>query len=224
MEKNRRRHPRFTVSDLNGTMTSASRVEVVNMSLSGIAIQLDRSLHIDREYTIHIAAKDSNLSLTGRVVWCTLSGIQKRSRGDDLPLYSAGLKFTDAMSPKQAQLLQFLDDHWEGGEKRLGGLRFRIEAPGSVFLEVPQRYTVRLISMTGALIQMDRGLPADEKYSMEILLSPGKAIKFVGRVASCEANRTRSPVQYDIGIAFEEMAAPEEQRLRRFLSSLKDRA
>ncbi len=224
MDKNRRRHPRFTVTDVNGTMTSASRVEVVNMSMSGIAIQLDRSLHIDRDYTIHVATKDTNLSLTGRVVWCTLSGIQKRTRGDDLPLYSAGLKFTDAMSPKQIQLLQFLDDHWEGGEKRLGGLRFRIEAPGSVFLEVPQRYTVRLISMTGALIQMDRELAVNEKYPMEIRLSAGQAIRFAGRVASCAENKARSPVLYDIGISFEEMIVADEQRLRRFLSSLKDRA
>lgn len=204
-------------------MTSASRVEVVNMSISGIAIQLDRSLNIDREYTIHVHMKDRTLSVTARVVWCTLSGIQKRKAGDGLPLYSAGLKFTDAMTPKQVELLQFLDDHWEGGEKRLGGVRFRIEAPGAVFLEMPQRYTVRLISMSGALIRMNRELTVGEKYPMEIQLSPGKAIKFAGRVASCEVNSERSPKEYEIGVAFEDMAAPEERRLKSFLVSLKEK-
>ena len=222
MEKNKRIHPRFTVQDVDGTMTSASRVEVVNMSISGIAIQLDRSLQIGREYTIRINSKADLFSLTGQVVWCTLSAIKKRQRGDGSPLYSAGLRFTDAVSPQQTRLLEFLDEHWVGGEKRLGGLRFRIDAPGAVFLDVPQRYTVRLISMTGALISLDRELAQGEKYPMEITLAPGQTIKFEGRIASCLSAPGSSPSVYEIGVAFEEMDTADERRLKSFLATLKE--
>lgn len=222
MENNRRRHPRHAVQQVEGTMTSASRVEVTNMSLSGIAIYLDKSLRIGREYTIRVQLNQKILAVTGEVVWCTLSKIRKRQAGEDTPMYSAGLKFTDSMTPKQRDLLQFLDEHWAGGEKRLGGIRFRIEAPGAVFLEVPQRYAVRLISMTGALIRIDRELVVGEKYPMEIVLSNDEKIKFAGRVASCQVAPNRAPREFEIGIAFEEMIPADERRLKGFLASLKD--
>jgi hypothetical protein len=219
--KNRRHSARFAVREVEGTLTSATHVQVINMSLSGIAIQLERPLNIGRQYVLHIEKKYSQIELVVEVVWCSLSGTRKSPQGD-APVYSAGLRFTDAMSPRQRELLEFLEEHRPQGEKRLGGARFKIEAPGAVILDVPQQYEVKLISLSGALIGIDRRLELDEIHPMEIALPDGVKIRFSARVASCFEVLSDKGAAYEIGIAFVKMQAEPKARLKDFLKSLED--
>ena len=90
-----RRAPRFVVEGIQGTMTSASQVEILNMSISGAAIRLDRNLRVGGEYSLRLELNDTVLAVKGLVVWSVLSEIQKGREDETKPFYSAGMKFKD---------------------------------------------------------------------------------------------------------------------------------
>ena len=215
----RRRHPRFTVEDVQGQLTVASKVEVLNLSLGGVAIRADRRLNIGVDYTLKLEMGDRFIAVRGVVVWAVLSGIRK-ARGEDVPEYSAGLKFVDVLTDKVQGLVDFIDENRIVEEHRLAGLRFQVEAPGKAVLDALESYRVRLISLSGMLIESDRALEVDRVYAMRFL-APGGPVSFAGRVASCLEDGAGTGLRrYRMGVAFVDMAEPERRKLQSFVTSL----
>jgi hypothetical protein len=218
-----RRAPRFVVEGIHGTMTSASQVEILNMSISGAAIRLDRNLRVGGEYSLRLELNDTVLAVKGVVVWSVLSEIQKGREDETKPFYSAGMKFKDILSQRLMELLEFIDQHKIVQENRLGGLRFHIDAPGKALLDVPQAYRVRVISLSGLLMETDQALELRQDYPMEVMLESGEALRFTGRVAYCGAPSEGAPKRYEIGVAFADMTAADRTRLARFIETLSRR-
>jgi hypothetical protein len=219
-----RRAPRFVVEGVHGTMTSASQVEVVNMSISGAAIRLDRNLRVGGEYSLRLEMNDGVIAVKGVVVWSVLSEIQKGREDETKPFYSAGMKFQDILSPRLMELLEFIDQHKIVQENRLGGLRFHIDAPGKALLDVPQTYRVRVISLSGLLMETEQPLELKQAYPMEVTLDSGESVRFTGRIAYCSSPKDPGSKRYEIGVAFEEMAAADRARLSKFVESLSRQA
>jgi hypothetical protein len=216
----RRRHPRFTVEDIRGQLVLASKVEVLNLSLGGVAIRADRRLNIGAEYTLKLEMGDRFIAMQGVVVWSVLSGM-RRARGEDAPEYSAGLKFTGVIDEKVQGLIEFIDQNRIVEEHRLAGLRFQVDAPGKAVLDGLEGYRVRLISLSGMLIEADRGLDVNRVYAMSFEAAGASRIAFAGRVASCaEDGAGGAPRRYRIGVAFADMSLPDRQRLQSFVDSL----
>ena len=215
-----RRAPRFVVEGLHGTMTSASQVEILNMSISGAAIRLDRNLRVGGEYSLRLELNDTVLAVKGLVVWSVLSEIQKGREDETKPFYSAGMKFKDVLSQRLMELLDFIDQHKIVQENRLGGLRFHIDAPGKALLDVPQSYRVRVISLSGLLMETEQPLDLHQSYPMEVTLESGQAIRFTGRVAYCSDPTDDAPKRYEIGVAFAEMTAQDRSRLGKFIETV----
>jgi hypothetical protein len=105
------------------------------------------------EYSLRLELNDTVLAVKGVVVWSVLSEIQKGREDETKPFYSAGMKFKDILSQRLMELLEFIDQHKIVQENRLGGLRFHIDAPGKALLDVPQSYRVRVISLSGLLME-----------------------------------------------------------------------
>jgi hypothetical protein len=215
-----RRAPRFVVEGIHGTMTSASQVEVLNMSISGAAIRLDRNLRVGGEYSLRLELNDTVLAVKGIVVWSVLSEIQKGREDETKPFYSAGMKFKDILSQRLMELLEFIDQHKIVQENRLGGLRFHIDAPGKALLDVPTTYRVRVISLSGLLMETEQPLELRQDYPMEVTLDSGEAFRFKGRIAYCSAPVDPASQRYQIGVAFVEMTAADRARLGKFIESL----
>jgi len=218
-----RRAPRFVVEGIHGTMTSASQVEILNMSISGAAIRLDRNLRVGGEYSLRLELNDTVLAVKGVVVWSVLSEIQKGREDETKPFYSAGMKFKDILSQRLMELLDFIDQHKIVQENRLGGLRFHIDAPGKALLDVPQGYRVRVISLSGLLMETEQPLEVRQTYPMEVTLETGEALRFTGRIAYCSDPSPASdsaPKRYQVGVAFAEMTAADRARLSKFIESL----
>lgn len=219
-KERRRRHPRFTVEDIRGHLVLAAKVEVLNLSLGGVAIRADRRLNIGSEYTLKLEMGDRFIAMQGIVVWSVLSGL-RRAGGEDAPQYSAGLKFTGVIDEKVQGLIEFIDEHRIVEEHRLAGLRFQVEAPGKAVLDSLESYRVRLISLSGMLIEADRGLDVDRVYAMYFQPSGGSRVAFAGRVASCaQEGAGGGPRCYRIGVAFVDMSGPDRQRLQSLVDSL----
>jgi hypothetical protein len=217
---NKRRQPRFVVEGLHGKMTFAAEVEILNMSLSGCAMKLDHRLNIGAEYTLKLEVQDKAMPVKGLVVWAVLDERKKGPRGEDVLVYSAGMKFSDVLTQRLIELLAFIDEHKLIEEKRLGGLRFYIDAPGKALLDVPQPYRVKVISLRGMLMEAGYELAIESHCPMEMSLPEGPPIRFVGRVADCNRVAESGEVTHQIGIEFIEMASPDLKRLDAFVKRL----
>jgi Tfp pilus assembly protein PilZ len=214
----RRRHPRFTVQDVRGHLVLSSNVEVLNLSMGGVAIRADRRLNIGTEYTLKLEMGDRFIAVPGVVVWSVLTAMRK-ARGEDVPQYSAGLKFAGVLTDKLQGLIEFIDENKLVEEHRLAGLRFQVEAPGKAVLDTLESYRVRLISLSGMLIEADRAMDVERVYAM-FFQHRGERVSFSGRVASCTEANGDGPRRYRIGIAFLEMAGADRRRLESFVTSL----
>ena len=218
----RRRHPRFTVEDVRGELVFTSSVEVLNLSLGGVAIRADRRLNIGASYTLKLEMGDHFVAVQGVVVWAVLSG-RRKAHGEHVPEYSAGLKFVDVLTDKVVGLMDFIDENRIVEEHRLAGLRFQVEAQGKALIDAVESYRVRLISLSGMLIESERALELDRVYAMRFQAPDGEPVAFAGRIASCQADGAGGPRRYRMGVAFVEMAEKDRDRLESFVTSLTPR-
>ena len=216
-----RLHARFTVEGVHGKMTLASHVDILNMSLSGVAIKVDRPLRVGGEYALNLQLQNRLIGVHAQVVWCVLGEIRKGAGGEAMPVYSAGMKFTDVLSPKLMELISFIDRHKIVEEHRLGGLRVHIDAPGKALLDVPHPYRVKVISLSGMLIEMEDGLELDRTCPMEFSLKEGgDPIRFSGRIVYCVETVDQETRRHEIGVAFEDMDLEQKKRLAEYIDTL----
>jgi hypothetical protein len=220
---NKRRHPRFIVEGVQGKMVFASQVEILNLSLGGVAIRADRRLNIGGEYTLKLELGGEDVEIKGLVVWSVMSGMHKASERETVPEYSAGLRFKDVFTERLLKLMAFIDRHKVFEEHRVGGLRFRIDAPGKALLDSPEEYRVRLISRSGMLIETQHTLHLDKIYPMEISPPDSDRIRFDGRVASAVEVEDDARAHFEYGIEFLALSAEDDARLQAFIEALAKR-
>jgi hypothetical protein len=158
----------------------------------------------------------------GVVVWEALDGTRSRF-GEDVPVYTAGMRFTDVITPRVAQLLEFIDRTKLIPDKRLGGVRFALEATGKALLDTPQPYRVKVISLRGMMVESDRPLEVESRCPMEVSQGGGAPLHFTGRVAFCGPATDGGRDVYHLGIEFLEMAPADRERLDALVKSLGSR-
>lgn len=219
MGSNRRRHPRHHLQDVEGVLTALIPVEVLNLSISGVAVRLDRGLKAGAGCTLRIQTRERGVSLAAEVAWCARADPGSGDPPARAP-YTAGLMFTGAIAPEQMQLLEFLRCRRAGSEKRIGGLRFEIESGEAVFLEAGHPFLAELISVAGALLHLERQLPVDQVYAMQISLDGVGPVTLHGRATCCEEVPGRSSPNYHVGVAFEDVTPETLACLTRFIDSL----
>jgi Tfp pilus assembly protein PilZ len=217
---NRRRHPRFVVENLFGKMVFASQVEILNMSLSGVAVKVDRRLNIGTEYALKLELQDKTTQVKGLVVWSMLSDISRTPRGEDVSFYTAGIRFTDALSPALAAILDFIQENKVVPEQRVTGMRFHIQAPGKAILDYPEGYRVKNISRSGMLIETERDLQLEGFVPMQVDLPEGQVLTFEGRVVSSEESLDGDARRFEMGIEFLNMSPEDRARLSQYIDSL----
>ncbi len=215
----RRRFQRVAVEGLSGRVFFSSEAKVLNLSLGGCAIEVDRSLKPRQPYTIKLRGKDGReIALRGTVVWCELRGSPPGvHRGDVVPTYRAGLSFQDVLTDeKTSQLLQFIQAHSSGAAERLRGLRVRVRTERAA-LDYPHRYKVKRLSLSGMLIETTEPLRPEGHYPMELHLPQKGSIRFSGRVAHCNAH---SGGLFHVGVEFQELSQEHAAMLEEFLREL----
>jgi hypothetical protein len=216
----RRRHPRFTVENIHGRLIAESEVEILNMSISGAAVKVERRLTMGGQYNLKLERGGGVLTVKTEVVWSVLTEFRRDEDGDEVPVYSAGLKFMDVLTPRITELLSFIDEHKIIDEKRLGGLRMHIDAPGKAALDYPEGYQVLVLSRTGMLIETDHGMVIDGVCPMEISLPGGEPLRFRGRVVTLKERMDDTRPRREIGIEFLEMSDADRALLSKYLDSL----
>jgi len=214
----KRRYPRYMVEGVEGTLMFTTHVDVLNISISGVALKANRRLEIGREYTLKLEYKEKTVSVNGIVVWSVLSELANGPHTERHPVYKAGMRFTDIISDKMSRLLEFIESHKLSQDERLN-IRFVIKTPDKALLDGPHDYNVRNISISGMLIETDMQFDVGASFPMEITLEENRAIRVLGKVVSClEVNRALK--HYAIGIEFLDMSNDEKKRLKEFVETL----
>jgi len=230
MEKDKRRYKRFTIEPMKikGRIMFSKIVDIIDISLGGIALKADRRLDIGSEYIMKFDEIGLRISVKATVVWASLHQSVKAANGDLVPIYAVGMKFHGAANEKISELIKFLappqhKDKITGGARDADDLRFHIRFHvgdgGKAVLTSPENYSIRNVSMSGMLIETTNALKMEEKISLEISLPGNNSITSHGRVVSCTP-LNEDPEHYAIGIEFLDMPQDNSRLLGKFISML----
>jgi len=224
--QDKRRHKRFRldVMEINGKMTLAQKVEIIDISQGGIALKTDRRLNIGKEYFITLGEKGSPINVKGIIVRCELSKIEERSNGEQVPIYTAGMMFKDVPLNKITDLLNSIEKHKKEEalvivNRRLA-VRFYITAPQEKTLSFPAQFKVKDISLSGMLIQTEEALGAGSMIPMGLSLKADNHVNFIGKVVSCRIAGDREKAFNVIGVAFTDLTDEGRTLLKQFIDYL----
>lgn len=231
--QNRRRHKRFAVDfiDLSGNIVFAKSVQIVDIAVGGVSLKADRRLNIGSEYTIKIESADRSLIVKGIVVWSRLSESTRDLKGNVVPVYKAGIKFTDVSEEKKKEIISFIEEYEADflNKKSIYGIddlrlyvRLPIEDSERAMLRCDDSYKVKKLSLGGMLIESECPVEIEDKLDMEIKFSDNRSVKFLGRVASCFSTSNETPVIYEAGIEFLEMTGKDRETLYEFIQMLEN--
>lgn len=226
----KRHHKRFRLEafDVDGKVILATKVEIIDISMGGLAIKADRRLNIGNAYVIRLEDREKVISLKGVVVWSLLSGNTAGPDGDVIPVYTAGMELKDLSAEKAVDLLNFIE-HNKKKEVSMAGdhrsnLRFHIEAPGKTILNFQTDYRVQTISLGGMLIESKCAIDVGTKVPMRLSLPDREPINFFGRIVSGQIARKGGRAHYAVGIEFLGLSDKDSAILARFVDSLADSA
>ena len=220
-KKEKRRHKRYAVEGVHGNVLHPSDLEILNMSIDGAAIETSKRLDINREYTFKIKHKGAIVSFRGCVIWSLLTNKELKDKDKIIPVYRAGIRFTDTLNERGSQLIDFIDENKITTlERRVVGVRFKIDAPQQIKIEYPYKYEVKKMSLSGMLVETGYPLKVNSSYHVEIFLEKN-ILELIGRVAYCEElNPGNDDKKYSIGIEFKEMTDDKRDLIKKFLKSL----
>lgn len=228
--QDRRRYKRYKVDvmEINVKTVLAKYVKILNMSIGGLLLQIEKRLNEGSQYTIKLEGKAEGLTARGTVVWSLLSESIRYS-GDIIPIYKTGMEFVDVTKEKTNEIINFIEVNKRDVDKQVdlyspNGLRqfvrVGIEDPEKAILDVPESYKVKNLNLGGMLIESAHALEIESKLPMEMTLTEDKSIKFLGKITSCLLTKYKNLETYDIGIEFVEMPEKDKEILVEFIRLL----
>ena len=107
----RRQHRRLKVDDMkvNCEMPSATDVKIIDISKSGVFVKADRKLDIGNKYALKIGYENEVLFVKAVVVWSLLADNEKEANGSIIPIYIAGMQFTDVLKGEIKDVLSLIE-------------------------------------------------------------------------------------------------------------------
>ena len=226
MMQDKRRHKRFRLDlmEINGKIILANKVEILDISLGGVALKTDRRLNVGKEYLIKLGDKGKSIDVKGIIVRCELSKIEERSSGQRVSIYTAGMMFKDVSPDTIADFLNSIEKHKKEQvpvmvDQRLE-VRFYITTPWEQTLSFPAQFKVKEISLSGMLIQTEEALGIESMIPMGLSLKADNPVNFIGRVASCRMAGDTGQAPYEIGVEFTDLTDEDRTLLKVFIDYL----
>ncbi len=213
-----RRHKRYEVHDVRGSLLFRTQVKIRNISVSGLAIETTERLKLGRSYTIHLSNAQDSLDIAGTIRWCRLSRTQATVGGEAVPLYEAGLAFDDVFTEKAQSLLRFLELHVVLPlHQRITG-RFRVETLGPVDIESRYEFEVVKLSLSGMLVRTQLEPALGSAFGMELGLRQ-EMVPLDGRVAYVQrAGGAKGEPMIEIGVEFVDVREDARRLLQGFIA------
>lgn len=223
--QNKRRHKRYRLDsmEINGKMSLVNRVEIVDISLSGASLKVDKKLDLGKEYLIRLGDREKRFDVKGVIVRSEVCGIEEKTSGNKADVYAAGMMFNGGQMDKLALFLYAIDQKKKmnavAAERRLK-VRFQITTPGENVLSYPAQFKVKTISLSGMLIQTDLPLEIESRLPMELSLRDDNQVNFIGRVVTCQMKEEGGRTYYEIGVEFMDVTEKDKVVLKAFTDNL----
>lgn len=218
----RRRHARHVVEGMGIYAKSifSVEIEVIDISVSGCSIRSAKRLNMAVEYLFKFEHSQGIISIKGKVVWEKLSGFRKTAAGENIPVYTAGIQFSDVT--EKENITNFIREKMKGLEDdRFRGIRVRIEAAEKAVLSYLDTSAVRDISLGGIQIETAQEPPIGVVFSMEIIFAkPSSSVLCKGRIAFCYEIADKAQRRYRAGVELIDISEPDRLKLERFIEKL----
>jgi Tfp pilus assembly protein PilZ len=107
-------------TEIHVKLAFANEVKIHNISLGGISLKADKRINIGKEYLLKLAYKKSEITAKGIVVWALLSNSQADSKGNVVPIYSYGLKFTNDTKEQINSFIASIEENRREADKQRG--------------------------------------------------------------------------------------------------------
>ena len=207
-----RRHRRYDVADVHGSLLLSLDARILNMSLTGMAIETNSVLKVGGEYWLRLSQDGDPLRFKTTVKWCQLVRNEKNAAGESRAVYQAGLDFRDGLDDNARQVLSFLEKHIVVEvDRRLTG-RFNLAQQQAAALAVRHDFVVRRLSLGGMLVETVWDPAPDSTVELEV--HTGKTVvRTRGKVRSVlpAIGDPNGPPVFAVGLEFLGLA-PEDQR------------
>jgi hypothetical protein len=215
----KRRYRRYEVHDLYGSLLYRVEVKVLNLSLTGMAVEATQQLKQGRVHAVRLGQGEAAISIDATVRWCRLVGTRPSAKGEPVTVYLAGLTFDGMVTEKAANVMDFLKDHVVLAlQKRVIG-RFRPKGETPIELSTRVEFEVAKVSLSGMLLKT-RMMPAvDSTFDLEMSLA-GVPFDSSCRVAYVRrSGGTDAEPQVEMGVEFVGLGEPQHAVLRSFIAS-----
>jgi hypothetical protein len=214
VDTERRRHKRYRVANVEGTLVFKSDARVLNVSVAGLTVETTQALRVGRPITITLATEREPLRLAGVVARCRLVATRAVG-GEEQPVYQAGIRLEGMLSETAQRFLGFIESHVRIElERRVFG-RFTLASGDTVMVEPAAEFQVAVISMSGMRVECDAGPEAEAVVEVEIRLN-GSAIRVRARVVAT-ASAGDEPRRHVVDLEFAELAEAERTKLEAFI-------
>jgi PilZ domain len=92
-----RQHKRFKVSleGLIGRLDDDQLMDIIDLSVNGIAVKTGHRLAIGREYVIRLNARKHSLEVRGTVVWSRIVDNEEDPFGRRSPIYASAMRLQE---------------------------------------------------------------------------------------------------------------------------------
>jgi len=224
-----RKHKRFKLDliDMSSKMSLIGKVEIIDISLGGVALKADRKLNIGKECLLMLGYEDRHINVKGIVVRSELSGIEERGAGEKATIYSAGILFKDESADKVKIFLDSIENNKktqvpEQPDWFYHDIRFSITTPSEKVLNLPTHFGIKDISQSGVIIQTDHQLKMDTMVLIELSINACDPASFMGKVVSCRMTQDKVHSNYDIGMELSELTDRDRSLLISFIACVKE--
>ncbi len=213
-----RRHRRYEVHDVHGSLLFRTKVRVRNLSVSGLALETPERLQLGRTYAIRLAGAEDAVDVSGKIRWCHLASTRPKEGGEPRAVYEAGLAFDDVFTEKGKGLLGFLGHHVVlSPHERLTG-RFRADDLVAADLEARYDFEVLKLSLSGMLARTALETSLGSRFGLELALGEG-VVPLAGRVAWVQReDAAKGEVATQLGMEFVEVTGEAQAALAGYIS------
>lgn len=216
----RRSSPRYTVQDVHGTLLLSTEARILNMSLTGMAVETDARLRLGRPYSLKVQHDgEAAVPLTATVMWCQLRQSRPGDSAAARAVYVAGLEFGDVLTEKAHDVMTFLRSAAiVSVQTRVCG-RFRARFPDTINLNTEYQFEVEKISVSGMLIVTDLVAEPGSLFETEVQLDEG-VFRSHGRVANVSsAPGRKGTAAVALGVEFTGMSETDRALLVAFIGN-----
>jgi hypothetical protein len=204
---------------VHGSLAYRMDAKVLNMSLTGMAMETGAMLKVGANYRLQVAFESEVLDLPADVKWCHLVRTETSSLGDVAPVYQAGIDFRSILDEKARQVLSFIEKHIIVDlDQRLFG-RFKINGEEAIELAESREFVVRRLSLSGMLIETGFSPQPEEVLDFEFYLHD-EVIGLRGRVANVNQVRSGQDFLAEVGVEFSGLDESQRRLLVSFIEGL----